>query len=118
MDGRHYKTYFGQYISLSTNLQQMLTLLIDISGDIAEFSIKVKNSKRGMIKVDVNGKESNIDCTHKLFRVTLKYSGEVYALDLSGAQYGYYDPVTTFETYLEDRARAIVVPKNPYFGRT
>jgi hypothetical protein len=117
MDGRHYKTYFGQYISPSANLQQMLTLLTDISSDITEFSIKVKNSKRELILVD-NGKESHINCTHKLFRVTLKDSGEVYALDLSGAQYGYYDPVTPFETYLEDRARAIVVPENPYFGRT
>ena len=118
MDGRHYKTYFGQYISPSGNLQQMITLLTDISSDITEFSIKVKNSKRELILIDVNGNENNIDYTHKLFRNTLKYSGEVYALDLSGAQYGYYDPVTPFETYLEDRSRAIVVPENPYFGRT
>jgi hypothetical protein len=118
MDGRHYKTDFGQYISPSTNLQEMLTLLTDISSDITEFSIKFKNSKRELIPVDVNGKESIIDFTHRLFRVILKYSGEVYALDLSGAQYGYYDPVAPFETYLEDRARAIVVPENPYFGGT
>lgn len=56
--------------------------------------------------------------THLFFRVTLKHSGEVYALDLSGAQYGYYDPVAPFETYLEERARAIVAPEHRYLGRT
>jgi hypothetical protein len=50
--------------------------------------------------------------------VTLKHSGEVYALDLSGAQYGYYDPVIPFEDYVQERARAIVVPHYPYFGGT
>ncbi|PMD25988.1 hypothetical protein NA56DRAFT_551318, partial [Hyaloscypha hepaticicola] len=82
-------------------------ILDSISSDITEFAIKFKNSKRELVAVDVNGKETILIFTHLFFRVTLKHSGEVYALDLSGAQYGYYDPVAPFETCLEDRARAI-----------
>ena len=118
MDGRHYKTYFGQYISPSPHSSTNAYTLTDISSDIAEFAIKFKNSRRELVAVDVNGKENNIDFTHRFFRVTLKYSDEVYALDLSGAQYRYYDPVTPFETYLEERARATVAPEQQYFGRT
>ncbi len=98
-------------------LQPILTFLTDISSEITEFAIKCKNSKRELVPVDVNGKENPIYFTHRFFRVTLKHSGDVYALDLSGAQYGYYDPVAPFETYLKNRARAIVVPEYRYLGR-
>lgn len=39
---------------------------------------------------------------HEVFRVVLK-TGEMYALDFSGAQYGYQDPVLPWDTYVQSR---------------
>ncbi|KAL8635448.1 MAG: hypothetical protein Q9228_007059 [Teloschistes exilis] len=39
---------------------------------------------------------------HEVFRVVLK-TGEMYALDFSGAQYGYHDPVLPWDTYVQSR---------------
>lgn len=39
---------------------------------------------------------------HKLVKINLA-NGEQYALDLSGAQYGFSDPLTTWSTYVKER---------------
>jgi hypothetical protein len=40
--------------------------------------------------------------THEMLKVTLR-SGEVFAVDITGAQYGYHEPVTPWTKYQNDR---------------
>ena len=63
----------------------------------------------GTIRIDAT------DYAHTIVRVTMK-NGEKYALDISGAQYGWREPVMPWELYTSRRTRAIkeVVP----FGGT
>lgn len=51
---------------------------------------------------DGNPSISNADYRHVCWRVTLN-SGGVYAIDLTGAQYGYYNPVCTWKECLDKR---------------
>lgn len=55
------------------------------------------------------------DYAHTIIRVTTM-NGETYALDMAGAQYGWYEPVTPWQSYNTSRVREIkdVVP----FGGT
>lgn len=55
------------------------------------------------------------DYAHTIIRVTMK-NGEMYALDMAGAQYGWHEPVTPWQLYNTTRVRDIrnVVP----FGGT
>lgn len=56
---------------------------------------------------------------HTLWRVELKRSKEQYALDLTGAQFGFHDPVVPWDVYAESRiGQYIYKAHNPsYFGR-
>jgi hypothetical protein len=40
--------------------------------------------------------------THEVLKVTLR-SGEKFAVDVSGAQYGYHDPVTRYQEFQQQR---------------
>lgn len=55
------------------------------------------------------------DYTHNVIRVTTE-NGETFAFDMTGAQYGWHEPVTPWQLYNTSRVRAIkeVVP----FGET
>lgn len=44
---------------------------------------------------------------HEILRVTLR-SGEAFIVDLSGAQHGYYDPITTWTEYRDNRIKNII----------
>jgi hypothetical protein len=46
----------------------------------------------------------------------MRNSGEQYVLDLSGAQYGWYEPVTTWEAFVTSRVRSFVHPGIQSFG--
>lgn len=52
------------------------------------------------------------------FRVTLKNEGEEYALDLSSAQYEYFEPIVPWKEFFRERILGIVVQGNgfEYFG--
>lgn len=57
----------------------------------------------------------NTCCAHAVYKVTLG-CGSVYALDLTGSQYGWFNPVCTWEELLENRCiknsfRNIYVPE-------
>ena len=55
----------------------------------------------------LNGeKDINTSYRHAIIRITLR-NGEMFALDLSGAQYGYSDPLSPWERYMGDRVRDI-----------
>jgi hypothetical protein len=42
----------------------------------------------------------------QVLKIKLKGGGEEYILDLSGAQYGYHEPVISWVDYIESRAGA------------
>jgi hypothetical protein len=63
------------------------------------------------------GQEVRNDREHEVLKVTLKDGGEQYALDLAGAQYGYYAPVIPWEEYVEARVENFIDrPGFQYFG--
>ena len=53
--------------------------------------------------------------SHEIFRITMQ-NGEMYAMDLTSAQHGYYEPVTSWSTYQNSRVNLIegILP----FGET
>ncbi|KAL9580315.1 MAG: hypothetical protein Q9212_004568 [Teloschistes hypoglaucus] len=66
-------------------------------------TMKLLNTPRKTWIVDQNRiVHDRTEYPHELFRVVLK-TGEMYALDFSGAQHGYFDPVLPWDTYLQSR---------------
>lgn len=66
--------------------------------------IKVHHPKRPLKMIRPNGPDNN-DYEHEIMQVTLK-TGEVYAVDITGAQHGYYDSVYPWHRYLQTRVRS------------
>jgi hypothetical protein len=63
------------------------------------------------------GKEIRNGRGHEVLKVTLKDGEEQYALDLAGAQYGYYTPAIPWEEYVEARVENFIDrPGFQYFG--
>lgn len=54
---------------------------------------------------------------HQLFQVKVKNSNETYAIDLTGAQYGYYKPVTPLAEYF-NRVRYVMLNDDIKLGET
>lgn len=73
------------------------------------FSIRFKPQKShadsksaSVIVVEPNGHESDSSkAEHVLFKITIN-EDEDYALDVTGAQFGFYDPVTPWATYQQN----------------
>lgn len=63
--------------------------------DIKEVKVKVNKSNR---KARYVGHEWDREFLHEVLQVRL-HSGEVYAIDLTGAQYGWYEPITKWDTF-------------------
>lgn len=66
-----------------------------------------------MISFNVLGAEMDAECNHIITRVTLK-SGECYALDFTGAQYGYHEPVIPWDLYVDTRVECLT--RTQHFG--
>jgi hypothetical protein len=45
---------------------------------------------------------------HEVLRVALKHGGEVYALDIASAQYGYYNPIVVWDEFVDTRVERFV----------
>jgi len=72
---------------------------------------------RKAIVYAVSGQQMDGDCSHEIIHVTLKHNAEQYALDISSAQYGYYEPVVPWREYMAERVRSISPPDEfQYFG--
>lgn len=56
------------------------------------------------------------DCFHDVLKVELKRGGEPYILDLSGAQYGYINPVIPWSVYKQSRVQDHEENVMPEFG--
>jgi hypothetical protein len=81
--------------------------LSDIAAEIMEVTTKPKNTKFQFQTVAVNGQIDEFDCAHCISIIRLKHGGGQYAIDLTGAQYGYYEPIIPFGKYLKDRAMSV-----------
>jgi hypothetical protein len=51
----------------------------------------------------MGNEDTNRETDHIFVKVTMKDSDEEYALDLTGAQYGYFDPVVAYDDYAKER---------------
>ncbi|KEQ71396.1 hypothetical protein M436DRAFT_74462 [Aureobasidium namibiae CBS 147.97] len=70
-------------------------LLKDICMDVKETKVRVqKPARKSRYACD----EWNQDFLHEVLQVRL-HSGEVYAIDFTGAQYGWYEPITEWSRY-------------------
>ena len=78
---------------------------------IEEVTVRPKNSKIEILlsKVKPGGMKvvEKSGWNHTILRVTLK-SGERYAIDLTGAQYGYQEDCMPWDDYFATRVEAIV----------
>ena len=78
----------------------------------------MKNAKHDLLRVYPNEGNPKIDATdyhHNIIKITTR-NGEVYALDMAGAQYGWTECIVPWKFYVESRVGAAtnVVP----FGGT
>ncbi|ESZ92096.1 hypothetical protein SBOR_7511 [Sclerotinia borealis F-4128] len=71
--------------------------------EIKKIVCEPKNPRRTITA----GKYTTYNMDHELFGVILR-SGERFAIDISGAQYGYYEPVVRWETYTSTRIEKIL----------
>ncbi|TGO16259.1 hypothetical protein BTUL_0030g00450 [Botrytis tulipae] len=74
---------------------------------IEELNVESKNPKREVLIVGPGGEQDHAHYVHSIFKVTLQNCGGVYCLDLSGAQFGYYNPVTPWSEYVVNRISSI-----------
>jgi hypothetical protein len=51
---------------------------------------------------------------HWLLKIELKSGAGVYALDLAGAQFGYFGPITPWNIYLATRIERLNIPNDGY----
>ncbi|KAI4110233.1 MAG: hypothetical protein LQ345_007038, partial [Seirophora villosa] len=87
-----------------------------ISIKLLDASAKVKARNPLTIRLfGQNGKEDLSEYQHQVLLVTLK-DASVYVVDLSGAQYGYHEPVMPRKLYEESRAVQILLDKSHAFG--
>ena len=66
-----------------------------------------KNPKRLITSDNTNQHEQSEQqnaSNHEIFKVEVG-CGKIYALDLTGAQFGYYEPLTPWEDYLRKRVK-------------
>ncbi|KAH7317881.1 hypothetical protein BKA65DRAFT_570420 [Rhexocercosporidium sp. MPI-PUGE-AT-0058] len=95
-------------------------LLTDITSDITEFTFTLHNHNREAVGVNILGKEDPPQ-DHDVWIVTLRQTGARYILDLTGAQFGYYQPVIPYEEFELFRVKTYVRMGHPrsqylYFG--
>lgn len=87
---------------------------LDIATDIREISANLKNIKHEMIGVWFNGQVDTDVAQHVFLWITLKQSRDKYVVDLTGAQFGYYDPVTPLAEYMSSRVKNIIGSGNEF----
>ncbi|KAL2065309.1 hypothetical protein VTL71DRAFT_2978 [Oculimacula yallundae] len=95
----------------------IIYILSGIASSIKEIGCLPKNSRLEMISVSCDGTIPITNFGHELIKVKLLNGGEEFALDLSSAQYGYFEPVVPWSYYVSSRVRDFVIhPNFNYFG--
>ncbi|KAG4428557.1 hypothetical protein IFR05_015961 [Cadophora sp. M221] len=93
--------------------------LAGIATNIAEVRCVAKNKKLNIVIMKQDGSVHSPDVKHEFLIVKLLNGGEEYALDLSGSQYGYFEPVIPLTRYLQSRVENLVAREQfNYFGGT
>ena len=68
-----------------------------------------KNPNRQVTIVESNGHHNNnTHQAHSIIKATLK-NHETYVIDITGAKFGHYDPVTPWDIYTESRVESIKI---------
>ncbi|KAL5331996.1 hypothetical protein ACEPPN_001539 [Leptodophora sp. 'Broadleaf-Isolate-01'] len=80
----------------------------DINCQVVVAVVKMKEPHRKFVRVTEKGERDLDDPVHEFFKVTLLVNGvkESYALDLSSAQYGYYNPLVSYHDYVRERVQS------------
>ncbi|KAJ9666716.1 hypothetical protein H2201_003120 [Coniosporium apollinis] len=78
----------------------IVQLLKDLYDDVSEASVVVKNEcKKRCVRSLIGGQVDEVDYRHHIMKVKLK-SGEVYAIDITGAQYGFHRAMVPWAEYM------------------
>lgn len=80
------------------------TVHIGLYAKIDEVNMELQETPKRMYMVDEHGNPDTTEYAHSLLRVSLK-SGESYAFDLTGAQFGYHETITPWSLYEQSRAK-------------
>lgn len=89
-------------------------LILDTCSEIQEVSVRIKNTRLRVVRWE--RLVPLIPDVHDVLRVALP-NHETYALDLTGAQYGWHDSaVMPWEIFMEQRAKEIEGTR--FFGKT
>lgn len=76
--------------------------MVGICTKIEEIAVNPKNSRFKLILVKSDGTKDWNFYRHEFFRITTR-DGEVYALDLTSAQNGHYEPIVPWHVYEKQR---------------
>lgn len=94
-------------IGFNSHIQRLLAYIgyLGCYARVEEVSIKLKNH-RPIIYFNELGDRVDTDCEHYILRVTTK-GGEMVALDITCAQYGWQNPVMSWEQYQQERVAQV-----------
>lgn len=89
-------------------------------GEVTNFQelyLEPKNSRVGITLLSLNGyKDKNSTYNHAVIKLTLN-NGEQFALDISGAQFGYLMPLVPWNQYLNARVDSVTQTKHLGYHR-
>jgi len=85
--------YFKLSVSLSSGTGATVSML--------GACVQLKGHKREVVSSD--GRTEHHDQRHDVLRVVLKEGRKAYAIDVVSAQYGYYNPVTSWDEFAKNR---------------
>ncbi|KAH6715763.1 hypothetical protein BKA61DRAFT_719791 [Leptodontidium sp. MPI-SDFR-AT-0119] len=76
----------------------------DLAGYLLSACVFHKDHDQKIVGITATGQVDGAQ-PHDIWIVTLKASGEKYAVDLTGAQFGYYEPVSPWDEFVANRVR-------------
>ncbi|TVY73161.1 hypothetical protein LSUE1_G005658 [Lachnellula suecica] len=80
--------------------------------ELVEFNTKNDHRRTRLIAPKEQVESHLREVVHEVLKVTLR-SGEIFALNLAGAQYGYHEPVVEWQHYKELRVRVMRIQECP-----
>ncbi|KAF2420186.1 hypothetical protein EJ08DRAFT_683410 [Tothia fuscella] len=93
--------------ALATMDEQIRSFLSVLCSKIEEVHVKVKNAFRPTCRIDTNHiHKNNMENRHTILRVTT-FGGEMFAVDLTGAQYGWKEVVVPWTSFYNHRVHTI-----------
>lgn len=107
----------GEFLVRRLFTRQYLTFILGWCKKVEELCVKIKGAPRPAIRIlRENGMDVEEDhniYAHQVLCVTV-HSGQKYIIDLTSAQYGWYDPVVPYEQYMEERVDFQIKPPSSH----